>query len=99
MGSDEVMEDIDRWLDEEEGDTGEDNLHELYGDEGGSGSDSDESDVDEDKEANLEEEVPIMRKVYKKKKLTKKRNVNSIGKKNTRYGLNNIQKSLLLWWL
>ena len=70
-----AVESIENWLEDEEE---EDNLHELYG----------ELDTDEDSEEDLnttqvdeDEDQPIIRKrIYVKKKLTKSRLVNSIGK-------------------
>ena len=78
---DEVTDYFDRWLEDEEDREG-DNLDELNcGNETLPNlidSDDDDSEIEGESE-NTEEERPVMRKVYKKKVLTKKRLVNSIG--------------------
>ena len=76
----DIHAEISSWLEEEEDLEGDD-LGELNGDDGqeSSGSEEEVSGADDDNET---EERPIMRKVFKKKLLTKKRLVNSIGKCN-----------------
>ena len=74
----DIHAEISSWLEEEEDLEGDD-LGELNGDDGqeSSGSEEEVSGAEDDNET---EERPIMRKVFKKKLLTKKRLVNSIGK-------------------
>ena len=75
-----VSEDIDRWLDDEDEDEGDD-LHELYGTPELEGDSDDDEDLDEtrvDIEKGEEEQI-LRKKVYPKKLLTKNRRVNSIG--------------------
>ena len=67
---------INQWLDEEEDAPG-DNLGELYGEERCDESDSEEEGAEE-KSDDEGEEVPIIRKPLKRKKLTRSRKVNSI---------------------
>ena len=76
----DIHAEISSWLEEEEDLEGDD-LGELNGDDGqeSSGSEEEVSGAEDDNET---EERPIMRKVFKKKLLTKKRLVNSIGKCN-----------------
>ena len=76
----DIHAEISSWLEEEEDLEGDD-LGELNGDDGqeSSGSEEEVSGAEDDNET---EERPIMRKVFKKKLLTKKRLLNSIGKCN-----------------
>ena len=66
----EVIDDIDKWLGEQE-DTAGDNLVELYGDEASQSSES-------ESEQSETEDIIIPKKVLKRKMLTRKRMVNLI---------------------